>query len=141
MGTLGGYIMGQMVGRAQARSDAARDALIEAGHTERVNRLILAGPTSEEMAEAHERRMVAEFGPDWRAKRAAREAAHEPRAGEILDLKKRLAAARAVRDSLREALAKVAPDHPLVSPLTQNPLLQEVATAAAERVTNWDDEV
>lgn len=141
MSTLGGYLMGEMVGRAQARADEARDALSKAGHTERVNRLILAGPTSEEMAEAHERSMVAEFGPDWRAKRAAREAANDPRAGEILDLKQRLVAARAVRDTLREALVKVAPDHPLVSPLTQNPLLQDVATAAAARVTRWDEEV
>lgn len=45
------------------------------------------------------------------------------------DTRRRLNAARAVRDTLRNALAQVAPDHQYVNPLSKNPLLVSVAEA------------
>lgn len=72
---------------------------------------------------------------------AGRQAAARQYQPIIFDLKQRLVACRAVRDTLLQALAEVAPDHPLINPGHMNPLLQEVAVAAGETVQRWDDEV
>lgn len=56
---------------------------------------------------------------------------------QILDLKQRLVACRAVR----EALIQVAPDHPLVNPIANNPQLQEIGREASETVKHWNDDV
>ncbi len=60
---------------------------------------------------------------------------------QILDLKQRLVACRAVREALREALIQVAPDHPLVNPVANNPPLQEIGREAGETVTRWDEQI
>lgn len=60
---------------------------------------------------------------------------------QILDLKQRLVACRAVREALREALIQVAPDHPLVNPIANNPQLQEIGREAGETVKHWNDDV
>lgn len=60
---------------------------------------------------------------------------------QILDLKHRLVACRAVREALREALIQVAPDHPLVNPVANNPHLQEIGREAGETVTRWDEQI
>jgi len=60
---------------------------------------------------------------------------------EILDLKQRIAGIREVKDVLKAALAAVAPDHPLVNPLLNNPELIATYEKGAEKVTRWDDEV
>jgi hypothetical protein len=60
---------------------------------------------------------------------------------QILDLKQRLVACRAVREALREALIQVAPDHPLVNPVANNPHLQDIGREAGETVKHWNDDV
>lgn len=60
---------------------------------------------------------------------------------QILDLKQRLVACRAVREALREALIQVAPDHPLVNPIANNPHLQEIGREAGETVKRWDEDI
>lgn len=55
---------------------------------------------------------------------------------QVLELKQRLHACRAVRDTLKHALQAVAPDHPLINPFSGNPLLGAVGTEAAKKVTD-----
>ncbi len=72
---------------------------------------------------------------------AAERAAGHKYEPQILDLKQRLVACRAVREALREALIQVAPDHPLVNPIANNPQLQEIGREAGETVKHWNDDV
>lgn len=71
-------------------------------------------------------------------KSAAQEARNAYLEKTLEDTRRRLNAARAVRDTLRNALAQVAPDHQYVNPLSQNPLLVQVADAGY--LANLDSE-
>ncbi len=52
---------------------------------------------------------------------------------QVLEMKQRLYAARAVRDALRQVLAAVAPDHALVNPFEKNPYLIKISGEAMDR--------
>lgn len=60
---------------------------------------------------------------------------------EILDLKQQVEGYRSVKDTLKKALAEVAPKHPLVSPMVGNPALGQAYDEGASKVKNWDAKV
>lgn len=65
--------------------------------------------------------------------------ATSPIENDVLYLKKRLAATRAVRDTLKDALKEVAPDHPLLNP--SNDRLSAVGRTAADQITSAADKI
>lgn len=60
---------------------------------------------------------------------------------DILTLKRRLAGMTAVKEALKNALRDVAPNHPLVNPMDNNPELYGIGRAAENRITSAEDKV
>ncbi|MGE4448017.1 MAG: hypothetical protein AB7E15_06900 [Azospira sp.] len=60
---------------------------------------------------------------------------------EILDLKQQVEGYRSVKDTLKKALAEVAPNHPLVTPAVGNPVLGDAYDEGAARVKQWDAKI
>lgn len=60
---------------------------------------------------------------------------------DILALKKRLSGAFAMRDALKNALREVAPNHPLINPMHDNPVLNAVIETGRAKITSADDKV
>lgn len=60
---------------------------------------------------------------------------------EILDLKQQVEGYRSVKDTLKKALAEVAPNHPLVTPTVGNPMLCDAYDEGVAKVKQWDTKI